>query len=123
MANTREILCFGDFQLDVGHGRLLCRGQEVQLRPKAWEVLCHLAARPRQVVPIDELLDSCWKDVHVGPHAVTNIIYSLRAALTAGNGEAGWIQSVARRGYRFTAAIRVAHALPDSAAPAGGGDG
>src|SRR5215472_1241759 len=117
VANTREILCFGDFQLDVGHGRLLCRGQEVQLRPKAWEVLCHLAARPRQVVPIDELLDSCWKDVHVGPHAVTNIIYSLRAALTAGNGEAEWIQSVARRGYRFTAPIRVARALPDSAAP------
>jgi len=44
---------------------------------------------------------------------VTNVIYELRSVLTAGQGEAQWIQSVARRGYRFTAPIRVADALPD----------
>ena len=115
-SENREILCFGEFRLDIGHGRLLCRGRDMPLRPKAWEVLCYLAARPRQVVSIDELLDSCWKGLHVGPHTVTNVIYALRAVFSAGHGEAEWIQSVARRGYRFTAPVRVTHALSDAVA-------
>jgi DNA-binding winged helix-turn-helix (wHTH) protein len=98
-------LRFGDFLLDFDRGHLRCRGEEVVLRPKAWAVLCHLAARQGQVVSVDELLDACWRDLHVGPHAVSNVIYVLRTALVAGGGEADWIQSIARRGYRFHAPV------------------
>jgi DNA-binding winged helix-turn-helix (wHTH) protein len=105
---TPEGVSFGAFRLDLAAGRLLCGDQEIQLRPKAWEVLCYLAARPGRVIPIDELLDNCWKGLHVGPHAVTNVIYLLRSVFSAGNGEADWLQSVARRGYRFAAPIESA---------------
>src|SRR5262245_26494534 len=81
-----DSVSFGAFQLDRAAGRLLCREQEIRLRPKAWEVLCYLAARPGQVISIDEILDHCWQGLHVGPHAVTNVIYILRSVFTAGNG-------------------------------------
>jgi len=114
-SGTQETIRFGAFRLEIGQGRLLCRDQEIRLRPKAWDVLCFLATRAGQVVAIDELLDTCWKDLHVGPHAVTNIIYVLRSVFTAGNGDADWIQSVARRGYRFTAPVQVVTAAPKAA--------
>lgn len=93
---------FGEFRLDLPAGRLLCGEREVPLRPKAWEVLCFLAQRPDQVVSIDTLMDACWRNLHVGPNALTNVIYGLRSALADAGGEAAWIQTVPRRGYRFS---------------------
>ena len=86
-SDARATLCFGHFRLDLHRGHLWCGGQDVTLRPKAWDVLCYLAARPGEIVSIDELLDGCWKGLHVGPHAVTNVIYELRSVLTAAGGE------------------------------------
>ena len=60
-SDNRDILAFGDFRLDLRRGQLWCGGQEVTLRPKAWDVLRYRAAPSGQLVTIDELLDSCWK--------------------------------------------------------------
>ena len=115
-------VCFGMFRLQPSRGRLLCGEHEVPLQPKAWEVLCVFVERAGEVISIDEILDRCWPDLHVGPHAVSNTIYKLRAVFVSGGGDAQWIQSVARRGYRFTAPLRVT-AARTSPNPVLAGDG
>jgi len=104
-----ETFQFDLFRLDVGGRRLLCDGEEVPLRPKAFDVLHHLVQHQGRVVSIDELLDVCWRDVIVSPNTVSNIIYLLRSIFVAA-GKGDWIQTVARHGYRFTAPVQPAGA-------------
>ena len=49
-----------DGELDPANALLLRDGLPVELAPKAFGVLCHLAGRPGQLVTKDELLDAIW---------------------------------------------------------------
>ena len=41
-SGTQETIRFGAFRLEIGQGRLLCRDQEIRLRPKAVALLQQL---------------------------------------------------------------------------------
>ncbi len=76
-------LRFGPFVLDLE--RLCLRGPagEVELRPKSFEVLRHLAERPRRVVPKEALIEAVWADVTVTDDSLTRCIGEVRRALAA----------------------------------------
>ena len=57
----------------------------------------------------DELLSAIWPDVTVTENALTQAISDLRQALGDDPSSPTYIQTVARRGYRFIAAVE---ALP-----------
>ena len=55
----------------------------------------------------EELLDTVWGDTFVTPNVLTRAIAQLRRALGDDAREARYIGTVARRGYRFIAALTV----------------
>ncbi len=109
---------FGPFRLD-GARLALYRGDEfVALTPKAAEILLMLVQEAGRVVTKDLLLDRVWAGVIVEEGALANNISALRKVLDPAFGGDGPIATVARRGYRFSAPVRVVGETPAAAAPA-----
>ena len=96
---------FGPFQLD-SVGFLLRRGnQPVSLQPKALDLLLLLAARRGALLTKDDILRTLWPDVNVTDNALTQVVSDLRHALGDSPASPSYIQTVARRGYRFVAPV------------------
>lgn len=104
-AQAPVALRFGPFVLDQHGGRLLRDGQVLELAPRPWALLCFLAQRPGQLVGKDELLDSVWGHRFVSESALKVTVNSLRQVLGEDAREAVWVQTVPRRGYRFSHAV------------------
>src|SRR5262245_15102662 len=82
-------------------------GQEVALEPKAFDVLRFLVEHRDRLVTKDELLDGVWRDTFVTPNALTRAIAQLRKALGDDADQPRYIETVAKRGYRFVAPVTV----------------
>jgi predicted ATPase/DNA-binding winged helix-turn-helix (wHTH) protein len=88
---------------------LLWRGNDrVVLAPKLFEVLCRLVGRPGELVTKDELLDAVWSNLHVSESSLSVSISALRSALGDDSRAPRYIETVARRGYRFIAPVTAA---------------
>jgi len=96
---------FGPFVVDGGAYRLLRDGQNVPLSPKIIDLLLFLAARPSVLVSKDDLFRALWPDVAVTDNALTQAVSELRQALGDDPASPTFVQTVARRGYRFIAAV------------------
>ena len=72
---------FGEFTLDLDRGALVEAGADVKLRPKSFEMLCHLVERHGLLVTKDELLDAIWGNTVVTEGAITQCIKDIRSAL------------------------------------------
>ncbi len=98
---------FGPFVLDPLAYRL-SRGSEIlALSPKSIDLLLYFVNRPSALVTKEELISALWPDVIVTENALTQAISDLRAALGDEPSSAKYIQTVARRGYRFIADVEV----------------
>ncbi|HET7745971.1 MAG TPA: winged helix-turn-helix domain-containing protein [Vicinamibacteria bacterium] len=82
-------------------------GEPVPLEPKAFDVLRHLLENRDRLVTKDELLDAVWKDTFVTPNVLTRVVAQLRKGLGDDAHEARYIETVAKRGYRFIAPVAV----------------
>jgi len=102
---------FGSFRLKPD-GTLLRNETVVHLPPKELAALRLLAAHAGGIVTATELRQALWGDVHVTAESVPKCVSSLRARLEPED----CIQTVYKRGYRFTAEIRYPEA-PESALP------
>ena len=109
---------FGPFVLDGGSYRLVRDGELIPLSPKIIDLLLYLAARPSTLVSKDELFKALWPDVAVTDNALTQAISELRQALGDDPAKPQYVQTVARRGYRFIAAVEAVTASTAFAAPA-----
>jgi len=95
------VIDFPPFRLDRAAG-LLYRGADVvALRPKAFAVLAHLAARPGALVSRDELLAAVWPDVTVTDDAPRFTVRELRRVLGDDPAAPRIVATVHGRGYRF----------------------
>jgi DNA-binding winged helix-turn-helix (wHTH) protein len=105
---------FGGFTLDLARGALSRpAGREVSLRPKAAEVLRHLAEKAGQVVPREELIQAVWRDVFVTDDRITQCVTEIRRAL--GNQGAQLLQTLPKRGYLLAAEVTRAEPPADQA--------
>jgi TolB-like protein/DNA-binding winged helix-turn-helix (wHTH) protein/Tfp pilus assembly protein PilF len=95
---------------------LLRDGKPVGLKPKALDTLIALIEHRDRVVEKGELMDLLWPDTAVEEANLTQNIFVLRKALGDAPGEQRFIATVARRGYRFVADVRVAQEGADPAA-------
>jgi DNA-binding winged helix-turn-helix (wHTH) protein/tetratricopeptide (TPR) repeat protein len=107
---------FGAFVVDGGAYRLTRDGQNVPLSPKIIDLLLFLAARPSVLVSKDDLFRALWPDVAVTDNALTQAVSELRQALGDDPASPRFVQTVARRGYRFIAPVE---AVLSAAASAG----
>src|SRR5215217_5602516 len=102
---------FGPYQLDPCKRILTREGEGVALTPKATDILIVLVKHAGQLVEKDELLKEVWPDTFVEEANLTQNIFTLRKALGDDRSGPKYIETVARRGYRFLATVRtVPHA-------------
>jgi DNA-binding winged helix-turn-helix (wHTH) protein len=73
--------------------------RQVQLRPKALDVLLVLAERAGQVVDKRALMEQVWPGVVVGDDSLTQTVVDIRRAI--GDPQRRVVCTVARRGYRL----------------------
>ena len=98
---------FGPFLLDPGRHILERRGQEVPLKPKSFEVLCHLVAHFDRTVSRSELLEQIWSGVYVTDNALSRCIADLRKSLGDNSESPIYIRTIPRIGYRFVGQVEV----------------
>jgi len=109
---------FGPFVVDATSYRLTRDGSVIPLSPKIIDLLLYLVARQSALVPKDVLFSALWPDVAVTDNALTQAVSELRQALGDDPSKPTYIQTVARRGYRFIAAVEPGTPPHGTAAPA-----
>jgi DNA-binding winged helix-turn-helix (wHTH) protein len=97
---------FASFELDPQRRRLTLAGEPVAIPDRHLDVLTALVARAGRIVAKDDLLEAGWKDVAVGDNSLEQAISSLRRQLAALSQGVAFIETVPRRGYRFTAPVQ-----------------
>ncbi|MGE0824964.1 MAG: AAA family ATPase [Candidatus Binatia bacterium] len=100
-----HIVIFHPFRLDLANEKLWQGTQEIPLRPKTFAVLRHLVTHAGQLVSKNHLLDAVWGDTTVSDVVPIVCIRELRKALGDEVEAPRFIETRARRGYRFIAAI------------------
>jgi len=115
---------FGPFALDATAFRLTKDGEPLAASPKVLDLLRYLLDRPSALVTKDDLFKAIWPDVIVSDNALTQAVSELRQLLGDDPAKPTYIQTVARRGYRFVAPVQAAASAPDvtrAESPADGG--
>lgn len=97
------MLRFDAFALDPGRHVLTRDGRDVALSPHLVDILGHLASHPGALVTKEALLERFWPDVNVTENTLTRAIADIRKVLGDDAAAPRFIQTVARRGYRFVA--------------------
>ena len=107
-------LSFGVFEVDLRAGELRKRGLRVRLQQQPFQVLAMLLEHSGQVVGREELQKKLWPaDTFVDfDHGLNKAINKIREALGDSAENPRFVETVARRGYRFIADVRVADAPP-----------
>jgi DNA-binding winged helix-turn-helix (wHTH) protein/tetratricopeptide (TPR) repeat protein len=91
---------FAGFSLEPD-GSLFRDGALIHLPPKELAALRLMLARAGRIVTAQEMRKALWGEVHVSPDSVTKCVSSLRARLRLED----CIQTVYKRGYRFSANV------------------
>src|SRR5262249_1507874 len=100
---VHRILQFDRFALDLARGCLRLDGRELELRPKAFKVLCYLAEHAGLLVAKEELQKAVWNDIVVSDDSLVLCVRQLREALC--DDQHRLIKTVARRGYLLEARV------------------
>ncbi|MDO8680261.1 MAG: winged helix-turn-helix domain-containing protein [Acidobacteriota bacterium] len=95
---------FGPFQVDPRTWSLSRGGDAVDLSPRLVEILTAIIEKNGEIVTKDELLDRFWPGVNISENTLTRAIADIRKALGEQASEPQYIQTLARRGFRFVGA-------------------
>lgn len=99
--NGGQLYRFGDFDLNIVEKVLRRDNLSVSVTPKMFDVLAVLVSNHGRVVAKDELMKTVWADSFVEDSNLTVTINQLRKILGDDAHNPTYIQTVARRGYRF----------------------
>jgi TolB-like protein len=104
---TAQIVRFGVFAVDLRSGELFKSGMKIRLQEKPFQLLAALLERPGEPVMKEELRERLWAaDVFVDFDSSLKIaVNKLRQALGDSAKNPAFIETVARRGYRFIAPV------------------
>src|SRR5947207_9926516 len=107
-------LRFGVFEVDFRAGELRKRGLRIRLQQQPFQVLEMLVLKPREVVSRDELRNKLWPaDTFVDfDHGLNKAVNKIRDALGDSADNPRFVETVARRGYRFVAEVKFVDAVP-----------
>src|SRR3954468_1117435 len=107
--SSAQKLRFGIYEADVRSGELSRDGVKVKLQEQPFQVLLMLLERPGEVISREELRERLWPaDTFVDfDHSLNTAINKLREALRDSAANPRFIETKAKRGYRFIAPVQV----------------
>jgi TolB-like protein/DNA-binding winged helix-turn-helix (wHTH) protein/Tfp pilus assembly protein PilF len=107
-------LRFGVFELDLRAGELRKHGLRVRLQEQPFQILTMLLEHPGEVVTREKLQKKLWPaDTFVDfDHGLNKAVSKIREALGDSAESPRFVETVARRGYRFLADVKVAAEAP-----------
>ena len=105
-----RVIRFASFEADFRAGELRKEGRRIRLQEQPLQVLAMLVERPHDVVTREELQQTLWPaDTFVDfDHGLNSAVARLRDALCDSAERPKYIETVARRGYRFIAKLEQA---------------
>jgi len=118
---------FGAFEADAGTGELRRHGMLIRLNGQPFQLLLLLLERQGELLTREEIVYELWSDGTIVDyeHGVNSAVNRIRDALGDSATDSRYVQTLARRGYRFIAPVErfdSAAASTPSSAPASGGE-
>jgi cholera toxin transcriptional activator len=108
-SSNREarLLRFGVFEVDLTAGELRKNGARIRLQEQPFQVLTALLQNAGQVVTRDELREKIWPaDTFVDfDHSLNTAVNKIRESLGDSASSPRFVETLARRGYRFIAPV------------------
>jgi cholera toxin transcriptional activator len=106
--NQSRLARFGVFELDLSAGELRKSGVKLRLQGQPFQVLALLLERAGEVVTREELQQKLWpSDTFVDfDHSLNTAINKVREALGDSASSPRYVETLARRGYRFIAPVQ-----------------
>jgi TolB-like protein/DNA-binding winged helix-turn-helix (wHTH) protein/Tfp pilus assembly protein PilF len=108
------VIRFSVFEADLRTGELRRKGVKIKIQEQPFRVLAALLKRPGELVTREELHQEIWpEDVFVDfEQGLNNAVKKLRLAIDDSAETPRFVETLARRGYRFIASV---NALPAEA--------
>jgi Tol biopolymer transport system component/DNA-binding winged helix-turn-helix (wHTH) protein len=105
---------FGAFEVDQGLGELRKHGIKIRVQEQPFQILVLLLERPNEIVGREEIRARLWpENTFVDfDNAISSAVRKLREALSDSADNPRFIETLARRGYRFIGQIAVQSAAP-----------
>lgn len=99
---------FGVFEIDIEARELRKQGRKLRLQEQPFAVLAALIEQPRSVLSREDLRSRLWpSDTFVDfDHSLNTAVNKLREVLGDSASNPRFIETVARRGYRFLAGVQ-----------------
>ncbi len=121
--SKNRVFRFGVYEVDSASGELRRNGSKIKLQEQPFRVLLLLLERPGTIVTREEIRQALWSnDTFVDfDHGLNTVINKLRDALGDTASNPRFIETLARRGYRFIAPVEFispAESSPSTAAQA-----
>jgi cholera toxin transcriptional activator len=112
---------FGVFEVDARTGELRRQGVRIKLNAQPFQVLVMLLERPGELLTREEISRELWPDGTFVDyeHGVNSAVNRIREALSDTAANPRFLETLARRGYRFVAPVEsiAAGDSTDSATP------
>src|SRR5262249_9263266 len=102
-----QVYRFGEFRLEPAERRLLRNGETISLTPKAFDTLVFLVERAGHLVEKEELMKALWPDSFVEDTNLAQQVFTLRKVLGETDEGGQFIETVARKGFRFVAPVTI----------------
>ena len=98
---------FGVFEADGSTGELRRQGLRIRLNAQPFQVLCLLLDRPGELLTREEISRELWPDGTFVDyeHGVNSAVNRIREALGDTAGNPRFVETLARKGYRFVAPV------------------
>jgi Tol biopolymer transport system component/DNA-binding winged helix-turn-helix (wHTH) protein len=108
LAHTEGIVRFGTFAVDLAAGVLRKHGTRIKLQTQPFQVLAALLENPGAVVTREELRRRLWaNDTFVDfEHGMNAAVARLRLALGDSAERPRYVETLAKRGYRFIGEVK-----------------
>ncbi|HYP09713.1 MAG TPA: winged helix-turn-helix domain-containing protein, partial [Bryobacteraceae bacterium] len=111
---SHRVLRFGPFELDTSTGELRKHGVRIRLQEQPFRLLLRLLQTPGEAVTREELIRAIWTDGTFVDYerGLNAAVTRIRQALTDSAERPRYVETVARKGYRFIAPVEEVVAAP-----------
>jgi len=110
----RHFYEFGPFRLEPDEQLLVSNGQPVPIAPKYFQLLVFLVQNCGRLVTKDQIMQTVWSGSFVEEANLTVAVSAIRKALGDKDANIRYIETVPKKGYRFTAEVREVEELPEA---------